>query len=162
MTWLVLAYSALLIGPASQIYHRVDAWQNLASLGHAIERDAGARPMILLAPDETTRAFVDMFARPTVEWIPPPLSPDSLRGLQQRLREAPSSVVVLQLPGRGDNPSLRRLAERWGLSSRTPAHAAADAPPPWAAAEGLRIAERYALPNGRRYLLLEMQGPEQH
>ena len=60
---LLLAYCALLVGPASQVYRQVDAWQNLASIARAIERDAAGKPLILFAPDETTRAMIDMYAR---------------------------------------------------------------------------------------------------
>ncbi len=49
---------------ASQIYRRVDGWQDLAAIGAALRRDADRRPLILFGPDETTRAFVDMYAPP--------------------------------------------------------------------------------------------------
>jgi hypothetical protein len=108
----------------------------------------------LLAPDETTRAFIDLYTRPTVQWIPPPLTPAALTSLRQDLDAAPEGVVVLQLPGRGDSPALRRAAARWGLPLPAP-RAAAEEIPGWVTDAGLRIAHRYALPNGRRYVLLE-------
>ncbi|MDP9082490.1 MAG: glycosyltransferase family 39 protein, partial [Pseudomonadota bacterium] len=43
---LLLAYCSLLIGPASQVYRRVDTWQDLPSIARAIERDAAGRPLI--------------------------------------------------------------------------------------------------------------------
>ena len=70
---LLLAYCALLIGPASQVYRGVDAWQDLAKVGRAVERDTAGRPLILLAPDETTRAVIDMYARNSVARILGPL-----------------------------------------------------------------------------------------
>jgi 4-amino-4-deoxy-L-arabinose transferase-like glycosyltransferase len=154
---LLLAYCALLIGPASQVYRRVDAWQDLASIGRALGRDAGDRPLVLFAPDETTRAIVDMYTRPSVGLIPAPMTPASVDGLRMQLSRAPNSVVVTQLPGRGDSPSLRDLARRWGVGRLIPAPAAdTDQPPVWAKGLQLRIAYRYALPNGRRYALLEL------
>jgi len=156
LVWLVLAYCSLLVGPASQIYHRVDDWEDLASIGRAIGRDARDRPLILLAPDETTRAFIDMYARTNVKWVPPPLTPGALRSLRRRILDAPDSLVVVQVPGRGESPGLRRFAARWGLAQIVPApRLEAEQAPSWAADVPLRVVSRYALPNGRRYALLE-------
>jgi 4-amino-4-deoxy-L-arabinose transferase-like glycosyltransferase len=154
---LLLAYGALLIGPASQIYHRIDDWQNLAAIGHAIQRDAADRPLVLFTPDETTRAFVDMFARPSVVLIPTPMTQGSVDSLRTQLSLGPTSVIVTQLPGRGDSRSLRELGLRWGLDrflfGQPPV---SDPLPSWAAELRLRVARRYALPNGRRYALMEL------
>lgn len=129
------AYCTLLVGPASQAYHVIDAWQDLSALGYAVAHDTENRPLILLNPDETTRAWVDLYARTNV----------TLRG--------PHSLVLVQLPGRG----LTHLAQALGqLSSQLKAKSeSADFP-------GLnitqwRIVQRYALPNGRRYALLELR-----
>ncbi len=72
---LLVAYCVLLSGPASQLYRQVDGWQNLASIGRAIAADAAGRPLILLAPDETTRALIDMYARTSVGLVAGPLDP---------------------------------------------------------------------------------------
>ena len=154
---LLLAYCALLTGPASQIYRVVDAWQNLPAVGRAIEADARGRPLILLAPDETTRAFIDMYARTTVESIPGRIEPRTLGRLQETMASEPRAVVVVQLSGRNLMPALRRVAEAFGRSSG-PAKDSATDEPRWFAALGLRILRRYALPNGRRYALLERAG----
>src|SRR6202034_3096958 len=45
---LLLAYCALLIGPASQVYRLVDSWQDLAKISRDVERDTAGRPLILL------------------------------------------------------------------------------------------------------------------
>jgi hypothetical protein len=160
LMWLGLAYCALLTGPASQIYRRVDAWQDLASIGRAIGHDAGTRPLVLMAPDETTRAFIDMYARSTVEWIAPPPTAASVTDLRQRLAAAPGDLVVAQLPGRGASPAGQRLAALWGLalSAPPPARSGTEDAPSWAGSLGLKVAHRYALPNGRRYALLEVDG----
>src|ERR1700722_15781228 len=97
---LLLAYCALLAGPASQIYRSVDTWQDLASIGRAVGRDAADRPMILFAPDETTRAFVDLYAGTPVDLIPGPITPLSGGRLRADLAGAPSSVVLTLLTGR--------------------------------------------------------------
>jgi len=154
---LLIAYCALLIGPASQIYRRIDAWQNLGSIGRTLRRDAVDRPLILFAPDETTRAFVDLYARTSVGLIPAPATPASIERLRSLLALAPQSMVVTQLPGRSDSRSLRELGRRLGLARFVPApRPDNDQPPAWATGLKLRVAHLYALPNGRRYELLEL------
>ena len=151
---MLLAYCALLVGPAAAIYGEVDAWQNLAAIGRAIGNDAAGRPLILVAPDETTRAFIDMYTRTSVELLPGPTAPSQDR-LKALIDADPRTEVVMQLPGRSRGRALAQLADRWRAGGRIPAAPPDDdALPPWAADASLRIARRYALPNGRRYALL--------
>jgi 4-amino-4-deoxy-L-arabinose transferase len=140
---LLLAYCALLIGPASQAYRRIDTWQDLAKIGRAVERDAAGRPLILLAPDETTRALIDMYARPAVERIAGPMDAAGIDRVRSVAAAAPKSLFLLQLPSR--SPQLPWRAR----SPQT------DLPPQWQAA-GIQIAQGYFLPNGRRYALLQV------
>jgi 4-amino-4-deoxy-L-arabinose transferase-like glycosyltransferase len=150
---MVLAYCALLAGPASQIYGRVDTWQDLAKIGAAIGQDTQGRPLILFTPDETTRAFIDMYTGP-VWLIPTPATPVSGQLLQERLALAPDAVVVAQMPGQVRSRVLAELATRLGLSRGTaPVNPAAEVAPAWAVAAGLHLVRLYALPNGRRYAL---------
>jgi 4-amino-4-deoxy-L-arabinose transferase-like glycosyltransferase len=164
---LLLAYCALLIGPASQVYARVDTWQDLASIARAMEYDAAGKPLILFAPDETTRAIIDMYARTTVSFISGPIDDDAIDRLRTQTRAAPQSLIVAQLPGGGAALQLilrdLRLG-RGGLGQppngqpRLPDGAAL---PPWAAAAHLHLAKVYSLPYGRRYALFEAnrEGP---
>jgi 4-amino-4-deoxy-L-arabinose transferase-like glycosyltransferase len=150
---LLFAYCALLVGPASQVYARVDSWQDLASIARAIERDAGGKPLILFAPDETTRAIIDMYARTTVDLIPGPVDAASIEHLRADTVAAPQSLIVVLLPGRAT-----AIAQRYGFGSRRgPSAQRSDGQPelPWLQSAGLRLAKSYALPNGRRYALLE-------
>jgi 4-amino-4-deoxy-L-arabinose transferase-like glycosyltransferase len=147
---LVLAYSVLLTGPAAALYRIVDTWQNLPAIGRAIGADAAGRPLILMAPDETTRAFIDMYSSPRVELIRAPFDAASVPALQAAMRNEPRAMVVAQLPGREESRLLRRFALVRRLAPRTN-----EALPAWISAAGLRIVHRYALPNGRRYALLE-------
>jgi 4-amino-4-deoxy-L-arabinose transferase-like glycosyltransferase len=150
---LLFAYCALLVGPASQVYARVDSWQDLASIARAIERDAGGKPLILFAPDETTRAIIDMYARTTVDLIPGPVDAASIEHLRADTVAAPQSLIVVLLPGRA-----AAIAQRYGFGSRRgPSAQRSDGQPelPWLQSAGLRLAKSYALPNGRRYALLE-------
>jgi len=156
---LLLAYCALLAGPASQIYRSVVTWQDLASIGRALGRDAVDRPMILFAPDETTRAFVDLYAGTAVDLIPGPITPISARRLRAHLAQAPRSVVLTQLAGRSESRTVHGFKDWLGLNPRTtPPRPDPDPTPEWAFDAGLRIAHLYALPNGRRYALLESMG----
>jgi 4-amino-4-deoxy-L-arabinose transferase-like glycosyltransferase len=151
---LLLAYCALLIGPASQVYARVDTWQDLGSIVRAIERDAADKPLILFAPDETTRAMIDMYARTTVDLIPGPVDAAAVDRLKADLSTAPQSLIVVQLPGRAGS-----IAQRYGLGPRRGGEAQrsdGQSELPWLRAAGLRVAKKYSLPNGRRYALLEL------
>lgn len=160
---LFLAYCTLLVGPVSQIYTQVDTWQDLASIARSMERDAAGKPLILFAPDETTRAMVDMYARTAVDLIPGPIDAAAIERLRAAAQAAPQSLVVVQLPGRGQlrGPSIsaaQRLARFFGLR-RDGSAQLLDAEPrlAWADAAQLRLARSYFLPHGRRYALLELQ-----
>jgi 4-amino-4-deoxy-L-arabinose transferase-like glycosyltransferase len=140
---LLLSYCALLVGPASQVYSRVDTWQDLASIARAIEQDSAGKRLILFAPDETTRAIIDMYASTTVDLVPGPIDPAAIARLKADVDtdlETHSSLVVVQIPGRSGPIAQRPLGEPQ---------------PGWLKAAGLRVARSYSLPNGRRYALLE-------
>ncbi len=145
---LFLAYCALLAGPASQVYTRVDAWQDLGSIARAIERSAGDKPLILFAPDETTRATIDMFARTHVGLIPGPIDVAAIARLQAAVAAAPQSLILVQLPGRAP----WRAAANVAANANAPDVATALS---WLSAAGLRPARSFVLPHGRRYALLE-------
>ena len=144
---LVLAYCALLVGPASEVYRQVDTWQDLASVARAIERDAAGKPLILFAPDETTRAILDMYARTDVGLIAGPIDAAAIDRLRAAAESAPQSLIVVQWPGRSAG-LLRQSGSMDTLEQ--------ESQPAWAAAARLRVAKRYSLPNGRRYVLLSI------
>jgi 4-amino-4-deoxy-L-arabinose transferase-like glycosyltransferase len=141
---LLLAYCALLIGPASQVYRRVDAWQDLAKIGRAIQRDAAGSPLVLLAPDETTRAIVDMYTRQSVERIAGPLDAAGIDRVRQFAAAAPASLFLVQLPSQ---------APQFPWRARVPQP---DLPPVLQSAN-FAVAGSYSLPNGRRYALLRVE-----
>jgi 4-amino-4-deoxy-L-arabinose transferase-like glycosyltransferase len=148
---LLLAYCVLLSVPAWPLYREVDGWQDLPSVARAIASDARGRPLILMAPDETTQAIIDMYARSEPVVVPGPLDTASLTALRERLALEPDALIVTLLPGRELVGAFLRYAERFKPGAR----ALDDQLPPWIAASGLTVAHRYALPNGRRYALLE-------
>lgn len=154
---LLLAYGALLVGPASQLYARVDTWQDLASISRAIESDTMGKPLILFAPDETTRAMIDMYARTTVDLIPGPIDAAAIGRLRTKALAVPQSLTLVLLPGRANTLS-QRLPHSFGLRQTKPARPPdAELQLPWLGAAGLQLAKSYSLPNGRRYALLELQ-----
>jgi hypothetical protein len=150
---LVLAYCVLLALPAAAVYRVVDGWQDLPAIGRAIGADSAGRALILAAPDETTRAFVDMYARTDAQLIGSPLDERAIAALHESIAGQPLAFVVAQWPGRETTPVVQRLADALHIkldsATRDPAL------PPWAAALGLKVVHLYALPNGRRYALLQ-------
>jgi 4-amino-4-deoxy-L-arabinose transferase len=139
---LFLAYCVLLAGPASQLYARVNGWQDLGKISRAAQLDAGNGPLILLAPDETTLAVVDLYAPGAVLPGQPRVAPDAQIARQWAGAEG---VILVQLP----KPPLSVL-QRFRKTPTT----RNDAPPPWIDAANLQVWKTYSLPNGRRYALL--------
>ncbi|MEP6883668.1 MAG: glycosyltransferase family 39 protein [Gammaproteobacteria bacterium] len=159
---LLLAYCTLLVGPASQVYSRVDTWQDLASIARSIGKDSAGKPLILFAPDETTRAIIDMYARTDVVLIAGPIDSGAILLLRTAALAAPQSLVVVQLPGRSPlTGRLQELAQRLTRGSHrrgSPAQAAdAESTLSWLPDTEFRLARSYSLPNGRRYALLKFQ-----
>lgn len=148
---LFLAYCALLTGPASQVYRQVDHWQDLAKISRAVERDAAGKPLILLAPDETTRAMIDMYARFPVDRIAGPMDAAAIARVKAAAEAAPNTVFLVQV----------RVDSQWRWPWRAAARALPKSPDlasslPWMQAAALRPVQSYSLPNGRRYALLQV------
>ncbi len=143
---LLTAYGALLVGPLAVIYGQVNRWQDLESIALAVRGDTAGKSLVLLAPDETTRAIVDMYTSTSVLVVTG--KPD--RGLLDEARAAAAaSPILAQEPG--------RTAPRIGWLAR---YVTRHEPPPiWSGYEGLQMVREYALPNGRRYALLQAYGP---
>jgi len=149
---LLLAYCCLLTGPASQAYRLADRWQDLGSLGIALREDLHGAPLRLVAPDETTRAWVDMYVTTTVTRSDTPQEPAAALALAAQLHgdQGPRYALV-QLAGRSLQPRLVALGRRLGLRHLQAPPAAI---PDWVGGSGLSVVRRYELPNGRRYALL--------
>jgi 4-amino-4-deoxy-L-arabinose transferase-like glycosyltransferase len=163
---LLLAYCMLLVGPASQVYSRVDTWQDLASVARSIEKDAAGKPLILFAPDETTRAMIDMYARTDVILVAGPIDSAAILRLRAAALAATQSLIVVQLPGRSPvRGRLQELGQRLNLGSRAreggAAAADAESALSWLPNSVFRLVTSYSLPNGRRYALfaLRRDGP---
>jgi hypothetical protein len=126
-----------------QIYGRVNAWQDLAQIARAVQRDSAGRPLVLLAPDETTRAIIDMYARPVVDRIEGPLDAAGIERVRSFAAGSPDSLFLVQLPSQAPHLPWRAAPAQSGSA------------PLWQAAN-LALAESYSLPNGRRYALLRV------
>ena len=97
-----------------------------------------------------------IYAGTAVDLIPGPITPMSSGRLRAELADAPRSVVLTQLPGRSESRTVRGVKDWLGLTPRTTTPGPDPDPTPgWALDARLRIARLYALPNGRRYALLE-------
>jgi 4-amino-4-deoxy-L-arabinose transferase-like glycosyltransferase len=142
---LLLAYCALLVGPASQVYRQVDRWQDLEKISRAVARDTVGRPLTLLAPDETTRAIIDMYARTSVERIPGPLDAAGIERVRAAAAASPYSFFLVQLPKQ--SPPV--------LPWRTRVQDAAL--PAWIQAANPLLINIYSVPYGRRYALLQLK-----
>jgi 4-amino-4-deoxy-L-arabinose transferase-like glycosyltransferase len=143
LTALFLAYCALLAGPTSQLYRQVNHWQDLSQISRDIQRDAAAGPLILLSPDETTVAAIDLYSPNAAH----PGSAPLIAADAQRAREMAgvNGAVLVQLP---KLPlTVLRPIGKTSISN--------DAPPAWIAAHDFRVWKEYVVPNGRRYALLK-------
>ena len=142
---LLCAYVMLLIGPAAAVYSQVNHWQDLESIARDVRVDVAGHPLMLLAPDETTRAIVDMYVSTSVMTINGSLDEATLTRASNTARNTGAFILAL-LPDRGPprNPWVARLLP-----------AAKKRLPIWAGFAGLRSVKEYVLPNGRRYALLE-------
>jgi 4-amino-4-deoxy-L-arabinose transferase-like glycosyltransferase len=147
---LLLAYCALLIGPASQIYRQADGWQDLGKISRAVERDAAGKPLILLAPDETTRAIIDMYARTSVQRIEGPMDAAAVARVRAAVAASPDALFLVQVR----TAPAGRLPLRYAAPPNTTADLESSLP--WMRSAALCLAHSYSLPNGRRYALLQV------
>jgi 4-amino-4-deoxy-L-arabinose transferase-like glycosyltransferase len=142
---LLLAYCALLIGPASQVYRQVDHWQDLAKISRAVEHGSAGGALILIAPDETTRAAIDMYARTSVDRIPGPLDAAGIARVRAVAAAAPDRFFLVQLPKQSP-PELPWRARPPDIAL-----------PAWIEEADLRVIDTYSVPYGRRYALLRLR-----
>ncbi len=148
---LFAAWCCLLCAPAWLAYTQINRWQDLAALGEQIARDASGHPLLLFAPDETTRAFVDLYVGPVAAIVP---EADAARGYAELHRAGGThgdARILTQVEGRDYSPAVARLN---GWLKRPPPKPASEELA-WASAASLHLWKLYSLPNGRRYALLQ-------
>jgi 4-amino-4-deoxy-L-arabinose transferase-like glycosyltransferase len=131
----------------------IDSWQNLGGLAAQIDRDVGAKPFAILAPDETTIAMMDHPYRRAA--VVQPLSADSAAWATAAsawfAAHDPDAQLLVKLPGAAPGSVSRWLEARTGVRLWSDDDGMAAA---LERAGVVRIARRYALPQGRRFALL--------
>jgi 4-amino-4-deoxy-L-arabinose transferase-like glycosyltransferase len=159
---LFLAYCALLAAPVSRIYTIVDRWQDLAGIGRELRQDLGARELILFAPDETTRAWVDLYTRTSVTLADGTADPAGIARLRAQVNTQRNARVLAMLPGRNFTGALASVAALRSTRSGAAQNGAAqngaaqngDALIKSLGTAGLNLVKVYEVANGRRYALL--------
>jgi hypothetical protein len=86
-----------------------------------------------------------MYARSSVTVVQGPVDDAAIAVLKTTMSRAPDSLVVTQLLGRNATSAWLSIAQNKKTAVELP----------WLPESGLRVVNRYALPNGRRYALLE-------
>lgn len=147
---LFFAFCALLIAPAWLAYSQIDRWQDLAQLGAQIQQDTAGHPLLLFGPDETTRAFVDLYVTTRTVVIPETDAAHGYRNLKYLNSLDRSNRVLVQIEGRQYSPGIARINTWLKRRAQPPADELV-----WAPAARLQLRQIYALPNGRRYAVLE-------
>jgi len=135
---LLLAYCALLIGPASQLYRQVDTCRTGEDRAAAVEpRHHGSPLIVCLHPNETTRAIIDMYARNSVDRIPGPLDAAGIERVRAAAAAAPDGFSWCSLR------SNRRRGCPWRARPQDAAL------PAWIQEANLRVIETDSVPYGR-------------
>ena len=147
---LFFAYCCLLIAPAWLAYSQIDRWQDFSRLGAQIRQDTQGHPLLLLEPDETTRAFVDLYVNTRTVIVAQNDAAGGYRNLKYLNGLDRSNRVLVQIEGRQYSPGIARL-NAWLKRS---ARGAARQDLTWIDATGMKLQRLYALPNGRRYAVL--------
>ncbi|MBS0613326.1 MAG: glycosyltransferase family 39 protein [Proteobacteria bacterium] len=148
---LFFGFCCLLSAPCWLAYTQINRWQDLSVLGTQIRADLDGAPLILLAPDETTRAFVDLYVSAHVAQAGSDRQGQDAAALRALLTDHAGARILAQVEGRNYSPGVLRISRL--LKRREPRTAEQELA--WALAAGLRPAHLYALPNGRRYALFE-------
>jgi hypothetical protein len=103
-----------------------------------------------------------MYARTEVDLIKGPVDAEAIARLRRVTEASPHAFVFAQWPGRNTTPIVWRIARTLGVAralGTSPGPAPPESgEPAWAAAAGLEVTHLYALPNGRRYALLQRAG----
>jgi 4-amino-4-deoxy-L-arabinose transferase-like glycosyltransferase len=156
LVWAYAAYALAVCVAASPMLPVIDRWQDLPALAARIHADTAHDSLALLDPDETTRAILD-------HGLETPFTALSSDGAPPRNavsawfagRGAAARVLVL-LPGHAGG-AVTELVGRF-RPLPIPDDGVAGA---LTAAGAATLVQRYELPQGRRYALLEPPAPHQ-
>jgi hypothetical protein len=147
LAWSYASYAAAVSLSALVAFPVIDRWQDLPALAQRIHADTRQEPLALLDPDETTIAMLDHGLRtPFTILSSDAADPAQVVGGWFTAHGATARVLVL-LPGHAPGSVTRWLGSAAapaddGVAGRLLATGAA------------ALAQRYELPQGRRYALL--------
>jgi 4-amino-4-deoxy-L-arabinose transferase-like glycosyltransferase len=148
--WTYTGYVAALCVASLVAFPVIDRWQNLSLLAQRIHADSSRQALALLDPDETTIAMLDRgLATPFTVIRSAPYGPGQAISRWWEAHPANGRVLVL-LPGHAGG-DLTRFFGRFTALPPAPDGVAEDLTRAGTAV----IVERYQLPQGRRYALLE-------
>ena len=154
---LTATWALLLSLGVGGLYGAMNRTQDVGALALRLQQEAGAAPLLLWSPDETTLALAQLYL-PTDRWTALDAAESGVATqLQQRLQEMPTPVVVSLIPGSGWKQAdwlayLRGRATADDLSKPLPATS------PAFVAAGLGIDTQVVRPGGRGYLLWRRAG----
>ena len=152
--WCYATYAATFCLAAGVAFPVIDRWQNLPALAARIHSDTTRASLALLDPDETTLAMLDHGLRTRFTVLssaggePRPLVAAWLTA------HGPEARVLVLLPGHAGGPVADLIGRFRPLPSPGDGVAAA-----LSAAGTAVLAQRYELPQGRRYALLAPPPP---
>ena len=140
------SYCAALIGFAAAYYPAINREQDLRPVTAALREDLQGRQLVLLAPDETTEAVVDMAGIPsrTLQWAAG--SADTARPSPVQAGECVLAMTTFT-PG-----PLHAFMQRHGFKSR--GHRDPVDIEDFSTAYALHSEREYVVPDGRHYVLL--------
>ncbi len=124
LAWCLAALALLSTAPVAALYSQINPREDLPALGRAIERATRGRELYLLAPDETTRAFVDLYVTTRARTLDASSAAHGL-GAPSTTDTVPPAHALLLVRARSESP----------------------APPGW------RPLAQFSLPQGRGYSL---------
>lgn len=151
--WVYSGYAATFCVAALAVFPIVDRWQDLPNLARRIHADTASHSLALLNPDETTIAMLDRGLETPFAILTSSATADGADNMEQVVSDwltahGPEARVLVLLPGHAPGrltPWLARFNRSHngdGAAGRLIASGAAS------------LAERYELPQGRRYALL--------
>jgi 4-amino-4-deoxy-L-arabinose transferase-like glycosyltransferase len=159
---LAVSWSVLLSLGTLSLIGAANSIQDLPMLASRVAQAAGAKPLLLWAPDETTLAWAQLYL-PSGSWSAMD-GADAPAGaeLAGRLHDAPNTVVVSLIPGHGWSwvqwRAYLRGHEAMTDTSRRPI--SKSPPQPVLSAAGWEESARIERPGGRGYLLWSRRGGE--
>lgn len=152
--WCYAIYLLTVTAAGLTVFPVFDQVQDLGSIAESVRRDAAARPLALLKPDETTIAMMDYRSGASITVLNDD-DQDALRLAQQWFIAHPTEgLLLVRLPG--SQPGVLAPLVKWFQSPRQPSDGVL------AELERAHIGQlykRYELPLGRRYALIEKLSP---